>query len=149
MKNTYLPLSLIVALIFGAVMISGWNVRTTAGEPVQRSDDEREPERPAPPRPSGSDGDAASLLKEVKTLKNQIKEMSVKLDELKAVQEAIKKSNALLVTSKWEYKVESTYGGSRKEKLKEILDKMGKDGFEYAGMTDDGLFIFRKRVVEE
>ncbi len=88
------------------------------------------------------------LVQEVRQLRAEVKNLQTQLKAIQAEQVALNRSVALLVQSPWEYRLESFHGGNKREKLAELLDKMGKKGFEYQNQTASGLYVFRRRLVE-
>ena len=87
------------------------------------------------------------LVREVGELRGQVKDIQTQLKALQAEQAALNRSVALLVQSPWEYRLESFHGGNKREKLAELLEEMGKQGFEYQNQTASGLYVFRRRLV--
>jgi len=101
--------------------------------------------------PSGmaATGPQEALVLEVRQLRGEIRAVSETLARMEANQQKQQAALDLLLASPWEYRLESTFGGAKREELGKLLEKLGKEKFEYQGQTDDGLYIFRRRVVAE
>lgn len=90
---------------------------------------------------------AETLSAEVKALRADVKRLSQQLETVQRTQKTLAENSALLVSARWEYRAESIHGGSTRERLTALLTKMGEDRFEYVGLTDSGLHLFRRRIL--
>ena len=86
------------------------------------------------------------LVREVRGLRGRLEKLDARVAALERGQRESNRRLALLLSCRWEYRVESVFGGDSRTRLAARLERMGRMRFEYAGRTADGLYVFKRRA---
>ncbi len=97
----------------------------------------------------GVRGPQELMVRELKQIRDDLKDVRSRVASIEDELQKLNRKTDLLLKAKWEYRTETVFGGDSRTKLTAILAKMGREKFEYAGQTSEGLYIFKRRIIED